>query len=186
MKRTSIICATIFVVSLLAGGCANSREFDRWMRKNIYSTQQPTGQETAKDSWTLPGYTSYQVGHGVLWVFKNGSPELAAWEKDKTLPENPEVRVNGASGRRDLYTPNKDIMIGYLASVDGFAVHLTETEIWVFRTSSPDGQAWLKDGTLPEEGVYAAGAREDQQFSNPMTVKHSLTIGKWSSIDQLS
>jgi len=155
MRNATI--AFVLLALLIGSGCANSREWQRFRRAWLDSTQD----HEVLHGYDLPGFTTIQQGENDLWIFAEGSPSEKAWKEDGELPDESVVRPGAGPLRYDLRAVDDHTIEGYLASQDGYIVQLRDDAIWVFRAGTESGQAFLKEDEIPENVVTVSGIRED-------------------------
>lgn len=101
--------------------------------------------------YAKPGFAT-KIEDGRLWVFRAGSPELAAYEKAGELAKHV-VRPGGGPGGITIKAPDTDVMRDYLLRVPGFVTRIDDGRAWVFRVGSEEWAAFQKHGELAKHVV---------------------------------
>jgi sugar lactone lactonase YvrE len=144
---------------LLAAGCASSDEPKKT------DGGQPMKQEGvraggAKAEFDKPGFVT-KVEDGRLWVFREGSKELAAFQKHGELAKHV-VRPGAGPKGMTMKAPDSETILAYLACKPGFWTKIDDGRIWVFREGSKELDSFQKHGELAKHvvrpGVGPGGA----------------------------
>jgi len=93
-----------------------------------------------------PGFVTLEED-GRLWVFKEGSKELAAFERDGELTKHI-IRVGAGPKGTTLKAPDADTLLAYLAAKAGFVTLVEEGRLWVFAADSKELAEFRKHGEL--------------------------------------
>ncbi|MEZ5977300.1 MAG: hypothetical protein R3F34_03680 [Planctomycetota bacterium] len=87
----------------------------------------------------------------LLWVFAEGSQDLAEWRRDGELAKSTSLIGAGPAGAT-LRSGDRDTLLRYLGAKDGFWVdvgHLGRREfLWVFREDSDELREYAANGEL--------------------------------------
>jgi hypothetical protein len=102
-----------------------------------------------------PGFAA-KVEDGRLWVFKAGSNELRAFEKDGVVPRHVVIPRFGPNGMT-LKVPDKGLLQGYLSAKWGFETFVEGGQLWVFVTGAKELAEFKKAKSLTKH-VTRAGA----------------------------
>lgn len=106
-------------------------------------------------SFAKPGFVAKEK-EGRLWVFREGSKELAAFEKHGE-PAKQVVRPGVGPLGMTLKGPDTETILAYVAAKPGFVTKVNDGRIWVFREGSEELVAFEKHGE-PAKQVVRPGA----------------------------
>jgi uncharacterized protein (TIGR03000 family) len=96
---------------------------------------------------------------GRLWVFREGSKELAEFKKSGP-PEKHVARVNAAPLKLTVKAPDIATLEEYLTTKPGFVTRYDDGRLWVFRKGSKELASFQKDGELAKHVIRpGAGPR---------------------------
>jgi uncharacterized protein (TIGR03000 family) len=102
---------------------------------------------------TKPGYITY-IEDGRLWVFRDGSKEVAAFLMDGELAKHV-VRPGIGPKGMTIKGPDAETVVEFLLTQDGFETVLEKDggRVWVFKKGSKEFVAFKKDGELAKHIV---------------------------------
>jgi len=84
---------------------------------------------------------------GRLWIFKEGSDELAAFEETGDLAKRV-TRVAAGPGGVTVMAPDAETIDQYLTGKKGFATMIEDGRLWVFKEGSEELAAFKEAGDL--------------------------------------
>jgi hypothetical protein len=93
-----------------------------------------------------PGFVTF-LEDGRLWVFRAGSKDLAAFEKDGEL-EKHVTRIHAGPRGMTIKGPDNETVVDFMTKRDGFETIVEDGRLWVFRAGSKDLAAFKKDSEL--------------------------------------
>ena len=94
-----------------------------------------------------PGYATRLIG-GYLWVFAQGSNDLAVVDAGGELAKHVTKITNVDGQVRTLKAPDGETLRGYLLSKPGFIARVVDGYLWVFRDDSPEFDTIAEGGEL--------------------------------------
>jgi hypothetical protein len=95
------------------------------------------------------------VDDGRLWIFREGSKELAEYRKAGELAKQV-VQPGAGPGGITLRSPEKETIVEYLTAREGFTTVYDNDRLWVFRSSSPPLWKYKQDGELAQHVIRPA------------------------------
>ena len=101
-----------------------------------------------------PGFVSKVVDER-LWVFREGSPELAEFTEKGFLDKHV-TRVGIGPNRETVKSPDSETIDAYFTNAKGFEVFIRDGRIWVFPSGSSDLEEFRKVGE-PAKSVTKIG-----------------------------
>ncbi len=108
-----------------------------------------------------PGFAVFEED-GRLWVFREGSPGLEAYQQEGP-PEKRVTRVGAGPDRQTVMSTEGETIDAWLARIPsaghakpGFVVFEEDGRLWVFREGSPGLEAYQQEGP-PEKRVTRIG-----------------------------
>jgi hypothetical protein len=105
-----------------------------------------------------PGFVTREID-GRLWVFREGSKDLAAFLKAGE-PAKSVTLVGEGPGGATVRGPDMDTVRAYVYSRPGFQVWVVDGRIWAFRVGSKEATAFAKQGE-PAKSVTLVGEGPD-------------------------
>ena len=100
-----------------------------------------------------------QLDDGRLWIFKDGSPELADMQKNG-VPEKASIRIGAGPDGLTLEAPDDTTIQAYLdapvGARPGFVTVVDDGRLWVFKDGSPALADYQKNG-VPEKASIRIG-----------------------------
>jgi 1,2-phenylacetyl-CoA epoxidase PaaB subunit len=87
-----------------------------------------------------------------LWVFRTGSADFAAFEKDGELAKHV-IRPGAGSNGMTIKAPDAETIEAYLTAKPGFVTQPVEGRLWVFRADSEELAEFQKNGELAKHVV---------------------------------
>jgi sugar lactone lactonase YvrE len=162
MRATWVVLA-IVMGALLSAGCQNMEKApsDDGGGQKKAATRTVKAAESAPETtipsagFDKPGFVTLLLDERV-WVFREGSPELADFLKGNE-PAKSVTMVKAGPGAHTLRAVDKEILKEYLAARDGFVTEVVDGRIWVFRPGSEDLATFRKMGE-PAKYVIRPGA----------------------------
>jgi uncharacterized protein (TIGR03000 family) len=143
--------------------------------------KQPAGQAVAKtpvpketEPLTAKAPPPAKDGYVVLdregrwWVFRAGSKELTAFEKEGE-PEKHVTRLNAGSLKITLKAPDAETLEEYLATKPGFIIKCEDGRLWIFRKGSKEMDDFQKDGELAKHVVRPGAGPGGKTLKAPDT-----------------
>ncbi len=119
-----------------------------------------------------PGFVT-KIEDGRLWVFAEGSEELAAFEKDGELAKHITLISRGPNGMT-LKAPDKDTALAYLGEPKGgkydrpgFITKIEDGRLWVFAEGSEELAAFEKNGELAKHITLIARGPDGMTLKAP-------------------
>ena len=108
------------------------------------------------DAWMYakPGFVTF-LEDGRLWIFKDGSKELADYKKDGELARHV-VRPGGGPNRITVKAPDASVIDEYMLSQPGFITFMEDGRLWVFRVGAKEYAEFKRDGELARHVVRPA------------------------------
>lgn len=91
-----------------------------------------------------PGFVT-RVVDGRLWVFRDGSGELAEFEQSGE-PAKHVIRPGAGPGGMTLKAPDVEAITEYLTACEGFTTVVQDDRLWVFRDGSDALAEFRRDG----------------------------------------
>lgn len=110
------------------------------------------------DSETLLAYQAARPGFatrvvdGRVWVFREGSPEQAAFEASGP-PAVHATRVGAGPGGSTIKGPDGETLLEFVAACEGFVTLLEDGRVWVFRAGSPELEEFQEQGELAKHVI---------------------------------
>ena len=149
MKVTSTTAA--FCASVVMVGCVHGEA-------NVATVSVPEAKVASAVKYDKPGfYTTIDQKDGRLWVFKEGSEDLAAY-KEKGKPAKHVVRPGAGPGGITLKATESETILEYVATKPGFHVSLDKDgRLWIFEEGS-EALANYKEKGKPARHVVRPGA----------------------------
>lgn len=93
-----------------------------------------------------PGFVT-RVVEGRMWVFKNGSKELAEFDKGGELAKHVTRPGAGPLGTT-LKAPDNETIIEFLSTLPGFHAQVVDGRLWVFRKGCKELEEFATGGEL--------------------------------------
>jgi hypothetical protein len=111
---------------------------------------------TASSPFGRPGFTVVPAVDNRVWVFRDGSKELAEFEKQGELVKFV-TRPGAGPGGMTVRAPDSETIVEYAAAREGFTTFVREGRIWVFRPGTKELAEFEKTGE-PSKSVTRPGA----------------------------
>jgi hypothetical protein len=115
-----------------------------------------TKTEIPEGLYGKPGFAVKADEDGRVWVFREGSKEIAQFELQGELTKHV-TRPRAGPGGVTLKAPDTETILEYVAACDGFETFVREGRIWVFRPGTKELAEFLKSGE-PAKQVTRIGA----------------------------
>lgn len=108
------------------------------------------------DSWmySKPGFVTV-MEDGRLWIFKEGSKELADFQKAGELARHV-VRPGGGPNRMTVKAPDASVIDEYMLWQPGFITFMEDGRLWVFRQGAKEYADFQEHGELAKHVVRPA------------------------------
>lgn len=112
---------------------------------------------TVAANYDKPGFVTAVV-KGRLWVFAEGSEELAKYKASGNTPAECVSRPKAGPDRMTLLSPDKEVLEGYMVSKPGFVTAIVDGRLCVFAEGSEALTAFKASGKPPAEQVVRVKA----------------------------
>lgn len=108
------------------------------------------------DSWmySKPGFVTL-LEDGRLWIFKDGSKELADFRKHGELAKHV-VRPGAGPNRMTVKAPDASVIDEYMLWQPGFITFMEDGRLWVFRQGAKEYADFQEHGELAKHVVRPA------------------------------
>lgn len=107
----------------------------------------------APDSETIDAWRFAKSGFvttmedGRLWIFREGSKELAEFQRQGELAKHV-TRPGAGPGGVTVKSPDNETIMAYMTSAPGFITMMEDGRLWVFRAGSKEFAEFQKQGEL--------------------------------------
>jgi len=101
-----------------------------------------------------PGFAT-RVVEGRLWVFREGSDELAEFESNGELAKHV-IRPAAGPGGVTIKAPDAETLDAYLTAQPGFVTKFDDGRVWVFRIGCPELKDYEANGELAKHVIRPA------------------------------
>ena len=95
-----------------------------------------------------PGFVVLEEG-GRLWIFREGSAELALFQEPAKQVVRPKAGPDGVT----LKSTESATIDEYLTTLPGYYTQMEDGRLWVFRVDSPALEEFLKTGEASKNAV---------------------------------
>jgi hypothetical protein len=150
VNSAAVVCSSVFMM-----GCAHGQAG----AEVAASAPAAAVSKPARDAkYDKPGfYTEIDAKDGRIWVFKEGSADLAEY-KGKGKPARHVLRPGAGPDGKTLKSTESSTILEYVASKPGFYVSLDKDErLWIFAEGSQE-LAEYKEKGKPARHVVRPGA----------------------------
>ena len=110
-----------------------------------------TTEAVSSGPYPKKGFVTAEKG-GWLWVFRDGSKELAEYQKGEALEKHVTVIGRGPGGRT-VKGPDTETVLDYMVSKPGFVTDVKDGRIWVFREGSKELAEYQKGKELDKHVI---------------------------------
>ena len=101
--------------------------------------------------YTKPGFVVLEED-GRLWVFREGSEDLVAFEESKDLVKQV-IRPKAAPGSVTVKSTESSTIDEYLTTLPGFYTRMEDGRLWVFKRDSVELETFLQTGKPAKQVV---------------------------------
>ncbi len=115
------------------------------------SASAASGKHAVATEYAKPGFTTF-VEDGRLWIFKDGSKELAAFEKSGELAKHVVIPGQGPDGMT-VKAPDRDVVLDYMCAKPGFIAMSMDGRVWIFEEGSKEYEQFRSHGELAKHIV---------------------------------
>ena len=105
----------------------------------------------ALDRYAKPGFVVMEED-GRLWVFREGSEELARY-REAGAPAEPAVRPQAAPDGVTIKSTDSATIDEYLTTLPGFYTQMEDGRLWVFRAGSAELEEFRQTGEPAKQVV---------------------------------
>ncbi len=137
------------------------------------SASTSSSKHTVATQYAKPGFVTF-VEDGRLWIFKDGSKELAAFEKSGELAKHVVIPGQGPNGMT-VKAPDRDIVLDYMCAKPGFIAMAMDGRVWIFEEGSKEYEQFRSHGELAKH-IVRPGAGP---MRSTLRAPDAATIESW-------
>jgi hypothetical protein len=167
MVTKAAVAAMALAVWAVAAGCKAGSKPPPWaetrpMAAAKDSSPKPSVQGTPYDK---PGFAT-RIQEGRLWVFKQGTKELAEFDKQGELAKHV-IRPGAGPKGMTIKAPDAETILAYLAFKPGFAIRVQDGRIWVFKHGAKELEDYDKQGELAKHVIRPGAGPKGMTIKAP-------------------
>jgi secreted PhoX family phosphatase len=159
LKAVPAFAALALVASATVGCQADSDQSSSGQSASLSSSNStatraatPAGNKhIVATQFVKPGFVTF-VEDGRLWIFKDGSKELAAFEKSGELAKHVVIPGQGPHGMT-VKAPDRDVVLEYMCAKPGFVAMAMDGRVWIFEDGSKSFEEFRSNGELAKHIV---------------------------------
>jgi secreted PhoX family phosphatase len=106
---------------------------------------------TLAAQYAKPGFVTF-MEDGRLWIFEDGSTDLAAFEMSGELAKHVVIPGQGPHGMT-VKAPDRDVVLEYMCAKPGFIAMAMDGRVWIFEDGSKAYQEFRSHGELAKHIV---------------------------------
>jgi secreted PhoX family phosphatase len=112
---------------------------------------------------------------GRLWIFVDGSKELAAFEKSGELAKHVVIPRSGPNGMT-VKAPDRDVVLEYMCAKPGFIAMAMDGRVWIFEDGSKEYEQFRSHGELAKHIVRPAAG----PMRSTLRAPDAATLDAWA------
>lgn len=129
---------------------------------------------TYANQYAKPGFTAF-TQDGRLWVFQNGSKELSEFSRTGDLAKRVTFPAQGPGGMT-IKGPDRETVLAYLATKDGFTAMAEDGRVWVYRNGSDE----LRDAKMGLEPAKHVSRIGRGPMRSTLRATDAATLDAWA------